>query len=199
MGDVGFDREHGRFEERLTLDGQKLPEVSIRLLTQARQIFVYGLASRRGWSADATLVERAFKSMVRDFHDRDGRGGWIFSIHRDGSVSDPRRDLYAHAFVLLAVASYVRATGNTEMLHLADETLSFLDSSMAATQGGGFMEALPPTDGPRRQNPHMHLFEALLHLWAGSADPRHLARLDSLFDLFASRFFCAIPKRQTLL
>lgn len=188
--DAGFDREHGRFEERLTFDAARLPEVPIRLLTQARQIFVYALAAKRGWHAGAAgLVDRAFASMVRDFRGRDGRGGWIFSIHRDGAVADPSRDFYAHAFVLLAVASYVEATGKRATLDVADQTLAFLDRCMAAREGGGFVEALPPIEGPRRQNPHMHLFEALLHLWTCSGEARYRARLDRLFDLFALRFF----------
>src|SRR4249919_4169918 len=78
---VGFDFEHGRFEERLTLRAARLPDVPIRLLSQARQIYAYALAARRGWHPGAAaLVEQAYSSMVRDFHGRNGQGGWIFSI-----------------------------------------------------------------------------------------------------------------------
>ena len=187
---AGFDAEHGRFEERLTLAGGRLPDVPLRLMSQARQIHAYALAARRGWHADAiALVERAFASMVRDYHGRDDREGWIFSIRRDGTVADTRRDLYTHAFVLLAIASYVEATGRREALALADETLAFIERHMAAPEGGGFVEELPPNGGVRRQNPHMHLFEGLLALWECSRQERHLARTTQLFDLFATRFF----------
>jgi mannose/cellobiose epimerase-like protein (N-acyl-D-glucosamine 2-epimerase family) len=75
---AGFDVEHGRFEERLSLGAERLPDVPIRLLSQARQIYAYALAARRGWyPGAATLVERAYASMVRDFLGRDGRHGWI--------------------------------------------------------------------------------------------------------------------------
>ena len=187
---AGFDAEHGRFEERLTLAGGRLPDVPLRLMSQARQIHAYALAARRGWHADAVaLVERAYASMVRDYHGRDDREGWIFSIRRDGTVADARRDLYTHAFVLLAIASYVEATGHREALALADETLAFIERHMAAPAGGGFVEELPPNGGVRRQNPHMHLFEGLLALWECSRQERHLARATQLFDLFATRFF----------
>ena len=46
---AGFDAEHGRFEERLTLAGGRLPDVPLRLMSQARQIHAYALAARRGW------------------------------------------------------------------------------------------------------------------------------------------------------
>lgn len=191
---AGFDAEHGRFEERLTLRAERLPDVPLRLMSQARQIHSYALAARRGWHPDAAgLLERAYSSMVRDYYRRDDRGGWVFSIRRDGSVIDPRRDLYAHAFVLLAIAAYVEATGRRQELILADETLAFIEQHMAAPDGGGFVEELPPAGGVRRQNPHMHLFEGVLALWECSGDERHLRWADALFDLFAKRFFRADP------
>lgn len=193
-GTVGFDAEHGRFEERLTLQGKRLPDVPLRLMSQARQIHAYAMAARRGWHRGAAgLVEQAFSSMVRDFHGRDDRGGWVFSIRRDGAVVDARRDLYSHAFVLLAVASYVDATGHRDRLVLAEETLAFIERQMAAPEGGGFVEELPPNRAVRRQNPHMHLFEGLLSLWECTRQASHLKRAQDLFELFASRFFRADP------
>jgi mannose/cellobiose epimerase-like protein (N-acyl-D-glucosamine 2-epimerase family) len=190
--EAGFDPQHGRFEERLTLKAERLPAVSLRLMSQARQIYAYAVASKRGWYADAPrLVERAYASMVRDFHRRDGQDGWIFSIRRDRSIADSRRDLYSHAFVLLAIAAYVEATGMRKALVLANETLGFIERHMAAAQGGGFVEQLPVSAGARRQNPHMHLFEALLALWECSGDDRYLARAARVFELFGERFFHA--------
>ena len=191
---AGFDVEHGRFEERLTLGAERLPEVPIRLLSQARQIYAYALAARRGWyPSAAALVERAYASMVRDFRGRDGRDGWIFSIGRDGAVADPQRDFYAHTFVLLAIASYVQATGDRQALGLADDTLAFVDRHLRAAKGGGFLEGLPLSAALRRQNPHMHMFEGLLSLWECSEDARYLTWAGELFDLFAARFFRADP------
>lgn len=187
---AGFDARGGRFEEGLNLDGRPRIAVPIRLLVQARQIFVYALAARRRWcEGGVALVERAFAAMRRDYHRRDGRDGWVFSIARDGTVADSTRDLYAHAFVLLAVAAHVRATGKQEALAVAHETLAFLDREMMAPLGGGYIEAVPDRDGPRRQNPHMHLFEALLALWECSGDRVFLERAAVLFRLFRSKFF----------
>jgi mannose/cellobiose epimerase-like protein (N-acyl-D-glucosamine 2-epimerase family) len=187
---VGFDTDHQRFEERLTFRAERLSDVPVRLMSQARQIYVYALAARRGWYAGAAeLVSQAYLSMVRDYRGRNGRDGWIFSIRRDGAVADSRRDLYAHAFVLLAIASYIEATGARDALSVADETLAFIDRHLAAPEAGGFLDGLPPLDGIRRQNPHMHMFEALLSLWECSGEARYLARAGEIFGLFASRFF----------
>jgi mannose-6-phosphate isomerase len=187
---VGYDARKDRFEEQLTIAGERMRDGPIRLMVQARQIHVYALAARRGWYEPALpLVERAFRSMQRDYHRRGGRDGWAFSILRDGKVADPVRDFYAHAFVLLAVASYVQATGKSAALAIANETLAFLDASLLAPQGGGYVEAVPRRAGHRRQNPHMHLFEALLALWECSQQRRYLERAEQLFVLLKSRFF----------
>jgi mannose/cellobiose epimerase-like protein (N-acyl-D-glucosamine 2-epimerase family) len=186
---AGFDREHGRFEERLSLRGEPLTDVPQRLMVQARQIFSYGLAARRGWYRGAReLVEVAYASMVRDFHRRDGRDGWVFSISRDGAISDATRDLYAHAFVLLGIASYVGAGGARGALSLADETLAFIESHLRAP-AGGYLDAMPRPDSLRRQNPHMHMLEGLLSLWSASGERRYLVQAEKIFELFATRFF----------
>ena len=186
---AGFDGSKHRFEERLAFGGDRLPSVPIRLMVQARQIYVHATAARLGWyPRSAGLVERAFDSMVRDFHAADGKEGWVFSIDRRGAVVDARRDLYAHAFVLLAVASVVQATGQSAKLALADQTLALIDKNMRA-QREGYVERLPSTVGHRRQNPHMHLLEGLLALWSASSDKRYLERAGYVVDLFESRFF----------
>jgi mannose/cellobiose epimerase-like protein (N-acyl-D-glucosamine 2-epimerase family) len=187
--DVGFDREHGRFEERLTLQARPVTGAPQRLMVQARQIYSFSLAARRGWYPDDRfLVEQAYRSMVRDFFRRDDRDGWIFSVRRDGTIDDATRDLYAHAFVLLGTASYVEAGGSRTALGVADETLEFVDSHLSAPEGG-YIDALPRPDDLRRQNPHMHLLEGLLALWSVSRERKYLARAEGIFELFASRFF----------
>lgn len=185
---AGFNRAGGRFEERLTLAGKPIADAPQRLIVQARQIYSYGLAARRGWYHGRDLVEQAFASMRRDFHRPDGRDGWVFSIAHDGSVADATRDLYSHAFVLLAVASYVNAIGDRSALAVADETLAFVDGHLAAPNGGYF-DASPRPDSLRRQNPHMHMLEGLLSLWGASGERRYLDRAAELFDLFAAHFF----------
>lgn len=183
--DRGFDREHGRFAEGLTLEGELIPDMPHRLTVQARQIHSYALAQRRGWCRGEAIIERAYRSMVRDYRRSDG---WIFTIHRDGTPCDSRRDLYAQAFVLLAIGSYFGLTGERGLLALADEMLAELDRDFRMPSGG-YRDSLPAVDAVRRQNPHMHLFEAFLNLWMNTHEPRYLQRAGEMFDLFTRRFF----------
>ncbi|MBS0520604.1 MAG: AGE family epimerase/isomerase [Proteobacteria bacterium] len=187
---AGFDAKTGRFREALTLEGRPLLEAPTRLIVQSRQIFSYALAVRRGWHRDAlAIVESAYAALVRDYYQPDGKEGWVYSVYGDGRVADARRDLYSHAFALLAVSSYAQATGRPDALALADETLAFLDRKLHAPMSGGYLEGLPAAAVPRRQNPHMHLFEAFLSLWSNTHEGRFLARAGEMFALFTSRFF----------
>jgi mannose-6-phosphate isomerase len=190
--EAGFDPEHGRFLELLSLRGEPIHDTPHRLTVQARQIHTYAVAQKRGWYRADAKIERAYRSMLRDY--RHGRT-WIFSVHRNGGPCDSRRDFYAHAFVLLAIGSLVGLTGDRAPLAVADDLLACLDTDFGALEG--HLEVLPAVDARRRQNPHMHLFEALLNLWMNTREPRYLERAGGMFDLFARRFF--EPKAGVLL
>ena len=56
----------------------------------------------------------------------------------------PRRDFYAHAFVLLAIGSLVGLTGDRAPLAVADELLACLDTDFGAP--AGHLEELPAVD-----------------------------------------------------
>lgn len=194
--DAGFDRTQGTFVERLALDASPLPDVPRRVMVQARQIHVYATAARHGWFAGAdALAVRAGDAMIARYGGGDGREGWAFSADRAGAVLDARRDLYAQAFVLLALAGLIRLDPRPAYRAIVRHTLAFLDRVMA-DPAGGYVEQHPCPILPRRQNPHMHLFEAYLALhetgFCGDFSDR-IAVLIGLFD----RFF--LPPGETVL
>lgn len=184
--DAGWDDEAGSFIERLSLNGAPQPGAPRRAMVQARQIYVYALAHRRGWMDGAdVLALRAARAMTERYAARDG--GWLFSLDRGGGVIDARRDFYAQAFVLLALAEAFRLSGDAGFLDLADATLDFLDARMASPHGG-YLECWPPAGGARRQNPHMHLYEALIALHEVAPARAYLDRADALRRLCLDRF-----------
>lgn len=183
---TGFDEAQRQFVERIGFDGTPLLHAPRRVMVQARQIYVYGLAHREGWfPGGERLVERAYGELVRRYGD--GTEGWAFSTDRDGAVVDPTRDLYAQAFVLLGLATVRQLGGGSEPLRLARQTLAFMDAHMA-TPAGGYVEAWPGAGGRRRQNPHMHLLEALLAWHALAPDAGFDRRAGAILDLLMRRF-----------
>jgi mannose-6-phosphate isomerase len=182
---AGFDEANGCFHERLEFSGAASREAPRRLLVQARQIVVYSRAALSGWNGSGgALALRAFEGLERRYLSPNGNPGWIFSVDSAGGPVDKTRDLYSHAFVLYMLAWLYRLSGDKSFLVLADRTVSDIDRIFASGDGPGLLSKAPGPTNLREQNPHMHLFEALLALAEASGEERYLGRATALVDLF---------------
>lgn len=174
--------------ERLYFDGTPDVAAPLRVRTQARQIYTFAHAALLHVdTAGADFVRPNLEALARHALGPDGGSGWVHVLNPDGTVADGRRDLYDHAFLLLMLG-YARAT---EMAPEAgtwlEQTFTALDTIFQATHGGYAETAMGGL--PRRQNPHMHLFEAMLALFELTGDVRFLAKAGELFGLWRSRWF----------
>lgn len=178
---TGVDHETGAFQERLHPDGSPDLAAPRRLRVQARQIYVFAHASCLGWSDNGAAVAlRAFDRLMERSWGAGQAEGFAQSLNPDGSVHDPRRDAYDHAFVVLALAWLRRATGEARVSAALDRTLAFIDARLTDPAGALYEDDLRSL--PRRQNPQMHWFEATLALPSSERATKGLA-------LFQSRFF----------
>tara|TARA_R110002073_G_scaffold43462_2_gene120984 strand:+ start:9750 stop:10940 length:1191 start_codon:yes stop_codon:yes gene_type:complete len=184
----GWDTINGGFLESVALDGTPIRGDLRRVRVQARQIYVFARAHHEGWTDNLERAEEAADLLRRRAWQADGQPGWAHVLTEEGAIADPIRDLYDHAFILLALAWLGRATGNASYFELADETLEFLDTAMVG-RGGGYVESLGGAQLPRRQNPHMHLFEALMALYRATGRPDIMARARTTKDLFDDIYF----------
>ena len=188
-GGRGFDSARGSFIERLTLEGAPLTSAPRRAMVQARQIYVFSHAALLGWQPQGrTIALEAAHRLITGYHGVDGAPGWIFSIHPDGAVCDARRDFYAHSFALLGLAWAYRLEPEPRFLSAALATLRVLDQHFAS-RTGGYHSALPADAGRLEQNPHMHLFEAMLAWFEATGRELFLARAGEIYEMMAGRFF----------
>ena len=192
---TGFDAVRGGFQERLNLDGSADLSCPRRTMVQARQIYVYSHAAILGWHPDAKqIVLRGLDFMQSACHAPDGAPGYVHMLTANGEIADATRDTYDHAFVLLALAWAARATGDRQIHGLIDGALAFLDEHLTHADGA-FYESMP-TRLPRRQNPHMHVLEAMLALHENVAHVQALPRARRIVALLEDRFLDA--QTQTL-
>ncbi|HEY8610740.1 MAG TPA: AGE family epimerase/isomerase [Roseomonas sp.] len=180
----GVDWPRRGFHESLALDGLRCPAPFRRLRVVARQVFVFAEAHAAGLPRAAEAVELGVDFLRNRARQADG--GYAQRFGLDGAVLDPHRDLYDHAFVLLALASAARVLPAEPLRREALGLLAYLDSGFRHPQGG-YVEGLPPAL-PRRQNPHMHLLEACLAAWEAFGEAVFLARAGELVELFLTRF-----------
>ena len=177
----------GGFHESLDLTGAPNRNEPRRSRVQWRQIHVFATAARLGRLAGAAEIsERGFRRMLALAAPRNGAEGCAHLLGPDGAVLDDRRDLYDQAFFLLACASHARAHPDSDALRIAANVRAFLERELASPDGG-FHEDDRKTL-PRRQNPHMHLFEAFLALHRATGATRWRADALAIFELLAARF-----------
>lgn len=184
-----WDSEQGGFVEQLSMEGEPDLEATRRVRVQARQIFSFAKAIEMGWpGADKAreLVELGVNYLNTRL--RHPNGGWVHTFARNGSPVDDRRDLYDHAFIILAGATAYRITGNHTALQMADDAIDFVDAELKDHEHGGWFEGIPDTL-PRRANPHMHLLEAMLAYHAATGCEAALKRAGECVRLFETRFF----------
>ncbi|MEQ8934302.1 MAG: AGE family epimerase/isomerase [Amphiplicatus sp.] len=184
---AAWDEARGGFYEALDFAGAPL-EGPRRVRVQSRQIHAFLEAAQSGWAPGGeALARKGFEYSLANACPDGGARGCIHALAADGAVIDARRDLYDQAFLLLACSSVWRALKDRRALDLAGATLAFLDADLASPAGGYLEDDRGAR--PRRQNPHMHLFEALLALYEATGDEAWLVRADAIFDLFRRCFF----------
>lgn len=185
----------GGFIERLHLDGSSDLSAPRRTRVQARQIYVYAHAAALGWYREGLPVALDALQFVLDrCRAPDGAPGYVHLLASDGAVANPLRDTYDHAFLLLAFGWLAHVSGDAQVRALVDELLAFSDRHLAA--GDGTLQEGVPASLPRRQNPHMHMLEAMLALHETIEHPTALIRAAGLRALLQRRFFD--PETRTL-
>lgn len=188
----GHDPAGGGFFGRLQPDLRPAPDGFKRLLVQTRNVVAFSAGYLEGAGDFALEAARAAWEFLC-MRCRDARnGGFFLTTDLEGAPLDRTKDLYAHAFVLLACAWYLRAAEETDALDEASRLFSLLEARLADRDHGGYLEAASEDwvarTGARRQNPHMHLFEALLALFEASGDGRYLEAARRLLELLRRRF-----------
>lgn len=185
----GFDQRIGCFHERLAQDGAPV-SLSRRIRVQARQTLVYARAGRMGWPGPwLDAVEAGARVLMQRGIREDG--GTRHLLNELGEPADDRRDLYDHAFVVLGLSEAAIALGARANVVAAAVALADWTERNWADAAGGFHEGdITPTP-PRRQNPHMHWFEAMLALHEASGKRAHLDRATAMAQLFERKFFDA--------
>lgn len=186
----GLDLKTGANYERLLPDGSVDFEADVRTRVQARQAFVFLVAADNGWCTQGVEIAQNILAFAQKnaAHPSAG-GGYTHLMDKNFKVIDSKQDLYDHAFFILANAWLYRVSGDLLALEEAEKIVAHLDARFGSHCGGWLEGDYAYTC--RRQNPHMHLFEAFLALYDATGNAKWLARVGELFSLFQTRFFDA--------
>ena len=191
----GRDSAAGGFIERLDIEGRADRFTPRRVRVQARQIYCFAKAAQLGWYPQGReIATKGLEYLLAKAKSPDGRPGFVHLLDPTGAVVNSSRDTYDHAFVLLAFATVYQLSGDAQVGDEIKSLVGFLDTDLRSPHGG-FLEGIPTTL-PRRQNPHMHLFEAMIATFDATGDPIYQNRAGDLFALFIANLYD--PRRQVL-
>ena len=187
----GFLPASGMFAECSTLSGMAISEVPHRAMVQARQIFVFSDAARRGlYQAGTEHALKALDTLLVRFTDGgDLTRGVAFSVAGSSHAGSLVRDAYAQAFVLLALASVKRVNDGAKIRSAIDGLVKFVDRALIDHEHLGIFDCFPDPSAPKLQNPLMHLLEAYLALHEAWPERDFLQRSKGVVELFMTRLF----------
>lgn len=168
---VGWDAETGTVWEALDHSGRPCRLMPRRLRVQARQAYAFAkLAGHPEISPThagdlKARAERLFGFIMAQGFDPDS-GNLVGVLSPDLSILDAPHDLYDLSFVFLAAAGLLALGCDVR------EEVTRLENALDRLEAPrGWFECVGRRL-PRRQNPHMHLFEAMCALYRVTGAPR---------------------------
>ena len=175
---AGIDDATGTSWEALEHNGTPRKALNRRLRVQARQAFCFAQSPRDEHKQLAATLFR--NAMERGFDAQTGHFADLWSP--EIKIISAPHDLYDLAFMLLACAALLEVGQDVT----AD--LLKLEESLALLKAERGWNETASRRLPRRQNPHMHLFEAMTALFKVTGEPRFAVHAGECLALFKDVF-----------
>lgn len=201
------DKQYGGY--RLSDDAQKpaAPATEKQLVTQARMVWGFSLAHRKGLSDGKCnylqAAEQGYKFLLEHFLDTE-YGGYFWTTDLKGKPLNQRKLVYGESFVMYAFVEYYRASGDRAALNHALELYRVLQRRSHDAKYEGWVEhferdwtpmlkpgpeAIVEVGGCKSANTHLHLMEALTELYEATHEAQVRQSLEEAVKLNATYFY----------
>ncbi len=163
-----------------------------QLHSTTRMVFCHAVGHLMGRPGSARMVDHGMDYLWHGHRDT-AHGGYVWGMGDEGPT-DPVKQAYGHAFVLLAGAAAKAVNHPDADRLLADATDVLLTRFWEPATGAvaeEFTRDWQPFDTYRGQNSNMHLTEALMAAFEVTADDRLLAMAERIADLIIRRHAAA--------
>ncbi|MCX7827043.1 MAG: AGE family epimerase/isomerase, partial [Verrucomicrobiae bacterium] len=177
------------------------------LVTQARMVWTFSLAHRKGFS-DARrdyreAAAQGYRFLIERFRDGD-HGGYFWKTDLAGAPVKQHKFVYGQAFVIYALVEYHRASGDNTALRHAMELYRTLQQRAHDAKRGGWVEHFTrdwrplalrdpagevEVAGLKSANTHLHLMEALAELYEVTRDKEVRKSLEESLRLNMKYFY----------
>jgi sulfoquinovose isomerase len=162
------------------------------LFATSRIIHAYAIAYLMGRPGADIIIDHGINFLWNGHRDPE-YGGYYWGVGYDGP-SDPTKQAYGHAFVLLA-ASSAKVAGHPGADGLITDISTIIRERFWEEQYGAVAEEFTrdwqPFDSYRGQNSNMHLTESLMAAFEATNDSTYLSMAERIADLIISRHAAA--------
>jgi mannobiose 2-epimerase len=196
------DKELGGFHGHIDHHNRVVPGAGKGAIMHARILWTFSAAYRM-YPDPAYLdtAERAYAYILTHFLDHE-HGGIYWELEADGRVKSDRKQIYAIAFTIYALAEYHLASGERRALDHAFRLFRDIEDNAMDLERNGYTDALSRQWEPIRDqrlsdkdqnesktmNTHLHILEAYANLCRTWKDPEVASALGNLVDLFLEKF-----------
>lgn len=200
------DNENGGFYGRMDGRNEIHPDAPKGIIMNTRILWAFSCAHRHfpKWEYKE-MADRAFDFLRTHFLDQD-KGGVYWTLDAKGQVRDSKKQVYAQAFMIYALAEYHLAFGREhEALDLAKSIYRLTEKHSFDQANNGYLEAFDrdwylledlrlsdkDANEAKTMNTHLHVLEAYTNLYRIWKDDGLAAQLRNLIRLFLERFIGA--------
>ncbi|MCQ2067307.1 MAG: AGE family epimerase/isomerase [Bacteroidaceae bacterium] len=195
----------GGFIGRIDGTGRHCPDAERGAILNARILWTFAAAWRMfKVEKYRETAETAYRYIVAHFIDRE-YGGVYWSLNPDGTPKDGRKQFYAIAFVIYALAEYYAAVGDGSALEEAVGLFRCIEKYSLDRVYGGYLEACTRDWGTigdmrlsdkdqndaKTMNTHLHVLEAYTGLFRVWPDAELGSALWNIIRLFLDRIVCS--------
>jgi cellobiose epimerase len=192
------DNENGGFYGRISGDNQIMTSSNKGSVLNARILWSFSAAYRvLGTELYLEMAQRAKNYLVNYFRDTQF-GGIFWMLDEKGNPIDTKKQIYAQAFAIYALAEYHRITRDQESLDFAINLFHLIENHSFDKNLNGYFEAysrnwklledlrLSEKDANEKKtmNTHLHVLEAytnLYRIWPDGVLHKQLKNLVQLF------------------
>lgn len=194
------DRENGGFYGTIGCNLEVEKESPRAAVINTRILWTFSAACKLGHPQYREMADWAYNYIVEKFWDKE-YGGIYWMLDWKGNPVNDRKQIYAQAFAVYAMAEYFRATGRADSLERARQLFWLIEEKSHEPVYGGYLEACSREWGaledqrlsekdlnsPKSMNTHLHVMEAYTNLLRAWPSPELRARQKELIEVTMDR------------
>lgn len=196
-----YNSSNGTFVGKIDCEGQPDPDYFKASIINARILWTFAAAYRHSPNEqDLKLMEDAYDCLIKNFWDPEN-GGLYWSIKAGLQPLDTKKQMYAQAFAIYALAEYYMAVGKEQAKQLAISLFLLIERYGYDAEYGGYIEALScnweqavdqrlsekDMDTKKSMNTHLHILEAYTNLFRIWKDEDLKQKLTHCLRLFLDK------------